>query len=367
MSTLVQANRVSRNWADRPDDSRYQSLSDLRASVAKRKSESWTAAPNVRNGIRALADDQGLGVEVFDPTSGNRRRLEPTNWGFNQLSQYAGAPAAYLRKLPDELAAINLQWGFQNSPLRDDALILAQSNGTHALRSVTSTGYGRIWDTQVIDAVEKVNTDGRWQLPTPSLARTVERGLGRTTSHYNSDRDIYIFLVDESRPVEVAGDVMYRGFVAWNSEVGAGVFGMGAFLYRAACSNRMIWTVTSVNEIRIRHTGGAPERFAHEGASYLKRYSEESATGLVEAISAAKRLELPEAKEKGGIATWLQKNGFTKAAAVASVDAAVAEEGQARSLWDIIQGVTAHARSIPFANERVDLEAKAGQLMKMVS
>ena len=44
-----------------------------------------------------------------------------------------------------------------------------------------------------------------------------------------------------------------------------------------------------------------------------------------------------------------------------------AEEGQARSLWDIIQGVTAHARSIQYTDERVKVEALAGKLMQTVA
>ena len=49
----------------------------------------------------------GLGLELYDPTAGGRRVVEPSNWGFSQLAQYAKAPAAYLRTLPAELAAIH--------------------------------------------------------------------------------------------------------------------------------------------------------------------------------------------------------------------------------------------------------------------
>ena len=67
------------------------------------------------------------------------------------------------------------------------------------------------------------------------------------------------------------------------------------------------------------------------------------------------------------VQAWLQKRGFTKAQAKSSVDSAVAEEGSARTLWDIMNGVTAHARSVPHTNERVELETKAGKLMELVA
>lgn len=162
--------------------------------------------------------------------------------------------------------------------------------------------------------------------------------------------------------------MLFRGFYCWNSEVGASVFGITTFLYRYVCDNRIIWGATDVKELRIRHTGGAPERFAYEGAQYLSRYADESTERIVQQITAAKRTEI-ETKEPGteGMTAWLQSRGFTKTQAKASVDSAVAEEGKARSVWDIINGVTGYARSIPHTDARVELEAKAGKLMELVA
>lgn len=362
--------RASHEWMSRPDDQRFLSLADLKASVLKRKQESWTATPRVSD-LRMIADDgdaSGLAVELYDPTAGQRRQVNPTNWAFTQLAQLGGAPAAYLRKLPGQLAAINLQWGVEHIAQRDDALFLAQSNGEHRLRSITSTSYGRIWDHQVVEAVERVNEDNRWQVPAASYATSNPK---RATTLYASDRDVFIFLVDPKNPVEVPGekDPMFRGFYIWNSEVGSATFGITTFLYRYVCDNRIIWGATDVKELTIRHTGGAPERFRYEGAKYLRRYADESTALLVEGVKKAKAFE-PEIdksmKADEGMAAWLQKRGFSKSQAKASVESANAEEGRARSLWEIVNGVTAYARSVPYANERVELEEKAGALMKLV-
>lgn len=366
MSNVATTNitRASHEWASRPEDQRFLTLQELKASVLKRKSESWTVTP-MTSDLRVMETQQGgMGVEVYDPTSAQKRLLAPSHFAFGQLAQYAQAPAGYLRKLPTQLAAINLQWGLEKSPMRDDALVLAQSNGHHALRAMTSTSYGRIWDHQVVEAVEKVNHDGRWQIPSATYTTKNPR---RATTLYASDRDVFIFLVDPANPVEVAGETLYRGFYTWNSEVGSSVFGLTTFLYRYVCDNRIIWGATEVKELRIRHTGGAPDRFAYEGERYLQRYADESTAKLVEGIKAAKELDiaksLPETKT---MADWLQSRGFTKAESKASVDAAVAEEGKARSLWDIVNGVTAYARSIQHTDERVALETKAGKLMDIL-
>jgi hypothetical protein len=369
VATLSQnLHTVSRQWATRPDDQRFTSLADLKAAVLRRRSESWTATPGIGDMQMIPVAGDDVAVEVYDPTAGQRRQLTPTNYAFTQLAGYAGAPASYLRKLPAELAAINLQWGMEHLPKHEaGALVLAQSNGEHHLRALTSPSSGRIWDSQVVEAVERVNPDGRWQIPAASYATTNAK---RATTLYASDRDVFLFLVDPKNPVEVGGETLFRGFYTWNSEVGSAVFGLATFLYRYVCDNRIIWGVTDLRELRIRHTGGAPERFAYEGQKYLRRYAEESTVKAVEQIKAAQGLDLHDEINTGKgdtVADWLQKRGFTKAQAKASVDSATAEQGQARSLWDIVNGVTAYARSVPHTDERVTLEAKAGKLMELVS
>jgi hypothetical protein len=112
MAAGTQLFATSHQWATRPDDQRFLSLEDLHASVATRRGESWTATPYTRE-LRVVPQADQLALSVFDPTAGERRDLELSNWSFGQLSQYAQAPAAYLRKLPADLAAINLQWGLE--------------------------------------------------------------------------------------------------------------------------------------------------------------------------------------------------------------------------------------------------------------
>jgi hypothetical protein len=359
--------RASQEWASRPDDQRYLSLEELHAAVKDRKNESWTARSQVKE-LRVVPADGGITTEVYDPTAGEVRQLYPTNWSFQQLAQYGKAPAAYLRTLPGELAAINLQWGLENNPLRPDALVLAQSNGDHYLRSMTSMSYGRIWDHQVVEAVQKANSDGRWRIPAASYAA---RNPRRATTLYASDRDVFVFLVDDQHPIDVPTGggrekQMFRGFFTWNSEVGSATFGLCTFLYDFVCDNRIIWGATDVQEFTLRHTGGAPERFAYEGERFLRRYSEESTYKVVEGITLAQNKEIPTGKDQS-VSEWLQKRGFTKSQATASVEAAKMEEGDARTVWDVVNGVTAYARTITQTDERVRLETQAGKLMQLAA
>lgn len=68
-----------------------------------------------------------------------------------------------------------------------------------------------------------------------------------TTTLYASDRDVFLFLVDDLNPIEAgrlpdgSPDLYFRGFYCWNSEVGAKTLGMASFYLRAACQNRNLW------------------------------------------------------------------------------------------------------------------------------
>jgi hypothetical protein len=355
--------RASKEWKSRPDDQRFLSLEELAAKVGTRKRESWTARPLTDRLQVVPGPDNTLAIQVYDPSAGATRNLAPTNFAFGQLANYAQAPASYLKKLPSELAAINLQWGLERSPLREDALVLAQSNGEHKLRAMISVSYGRIWDSEVVSAVQKANADGRWRVPAASYATTNPK---RATTLYASDRDVFIFLVDPKNPVTVGDETLFRGFYAWNSEVGSATFGLCTFLYRYVCDNRIIWGASNVQELRIRHTGGAPERFAYEGARYLERYAEESTAQIVAGIKKAQEMEVPVKRDQT-VAKWLQGRGFLKSQAEAAVSAANAEEGGSRTVWEIVNGITAYARSLPNADDRVSLEVKAGRVMELVA
>lgn len=355
-NNLMQA---SQQWASRPNDERFLSLTHLKAKVAQRKVESWTTAPNTKD-LRILPTENGLIINAYEPTQNDVVSLRPTHWSFGQLCQYAQAPASYLRQLPPELAAINLQYGLEFNPVRESGLMLAQSNGDHKLRAITSPSYGRIWDMQVVEAVERVNEDDRWQIPAACYATSNPL---RATTLYASDRDVFIFLVDPEHPIEVGNETLFRGFFTWNSEVGSAVFGLTTFLYRYVCDNRIIWGATDVRELRIRHTGGAPERFAYEGRKYLERYANEATDRVVDGIVKAKETSIP-VRRGDSVQQWLQERGFTKAQAKAGYETAIMEEGQARSIWDIVNGISAYARTISHTDGRVDLERKASELMK---
>jgi hypothetical protein len=68
-----------------------------------------------------------------------------------------------------------------------------------------------------------------------------------THNPHVDDRDVFLFLVDDTNPIEAgrladgSPDLYFRGFYRWNSEVGSKTLGIASFYLRAVCMNRNLW------------------------------------------------------------------------------------------------------------------------------
>lgn len=239
--------RVSSEWFSRPADERFLSLSELARSVRGRAERSRTqVVDSARIHVEASRHDPDRLALILP---GAETPVAPTHWSFGQLAGLVGAPATYLRHLPAALAGINLQYGLSASRC-EQIKTLETTEGRVELRAVTGPDYGRIYDYELVDAVQRIADNGtgdtRWKVPgvldwstgiyNPSIDITRD-----TTTLYASDRDVFLFLVDDLNPIEAgrlpdgSPDLFFRGFYCWNSEVGAKTLGMASFYLRAVC------------------------------------------------------------------------------------------------------------------------------------
>jgi hypothetical protein len=193
-----------------------------------------------------------------------------------------------------------------------------------------------------------------------------------TTTLFASDRDCFIFLVDDTHPIEIgkladgSPDYIFRGFMAWNSEVGSKAIGVATMYLRATCCNRILWGVEGYQQIELRHSKNAPMRFAGEVAPALESFATASTGALLTGIKTAREAIVARTDEDRE--EWLDKQGFTKPQAKAIVASVLREEGKApESVWDFVQGITATARSIPHQDTRIDFEKRAGKLLDKVA
>ena len=367
--------RVSSEWFARPADERYLSLADLLASVQGRAQRSRTRTVQSRDVRVEARRDDAEALSLVLP--GRDAPLSPTHWSFGQLASLAGAPAGYLRQLPAPLAGINLQHGLLNHRA-EQIKTLETDDGRLELRAVTGPDYGRIYDQELVAAVQRIagggTGDTRWKVPgtldwssmiyNPHVDVTAE-----TTTLYASDRDVFLFLVDDTNPIEAGRlpngepDLYFRGFYCWNSEVGSKTLGIASFYLRAVCQNRCLWGVENFEEITIRHSKYAASRFAHEAAPALANFANSSPAPFVAGIRAARdRIVARTDEERTEFLT--KRAGFGRADAAKIIETVLREEGgPPESVYDFVQGITALARTKEHQDARLDLEQRAKRLL----
>ena len=366
--------RVSSEWFSRPDDERYLSLTELHAAV-RRRAERATARTVETKALRVEASrDNAERLTLVVP--GRDEPIAPTHWSYGQLCSLVGAPASYMRQLPAPLAGINLQHGLL-SHRAELVKTLEADDGRIELRAVTGPDYGRIWDHELVEAVMRIAGNGtgdtRWKVPGLLEWSTMTHNpfvevTKDTTTLYASDRDVFLFLVDDAHPIEAGRlpngdpDLYFRGFYCWNSEVGSKTLGIASFYLRAVCMNRNIWGAEGFEEISIRHSKFAGHRFAHQAAPALERFADSSPSTFVAGVRAAR--ETIVARKDDDRESFLRKRGFSRPETEKIIATVLEEEGRLpESIFDFVQGITALARDKPHQDARLELEGKAAKLM----
>ena len=370
--------RVSAEWFSRPADERFLNLRDLYDAVKARadRSEARTV-PSRDLRVEASRDDAER-LALMLP--GQPEPVAPTHWSFGQLCSLVGAPSGYLRQLPAPLAGINLQYGLTHHRSELVKTYMTQEGRTE-LRAVTGPDYGRIHDHELAEAVMRIAGNGtgetRWKVPgtldwstmtyNPQVDITAE-----TTTLYASDRNIFLFLVDDLNPIEAGRlpngepDLYFRGFYCWNSEVGSRSLGIASFYLRAVCQNRNLWGVEGFEEITIRHSKYAASRFAHEASPALTSFANSSPSAFVAGIQAARAQVVARSEEERS--DFLRRRGFSKPDTSRIIETVLAEEGrEPESVFDFVQGITALARREKHQDARLDLELKAKRLLEKVA
>jgi hypothetical protein len=359
--------QASRQWASRPDDQRFCSLDELVAHTSHQREISRGLSLSSRQVHAAPieGDESRRALVVVGPDGA---ASNPTHWAFGQLAARVKAPAGYLRTLPADIAADAINYGLFQRRAEDVGALLRQ-NGELELAAVTGPNYGRIWNEDVAKALRARFGDGvTGDFTVPGeFGVALDRVTKANTTIYASDRDMFVFLADEKRRIEVpnrrngqSGE-MARGFFVWNSEVGSKTLGIATFLFDYVCMNRIVWGAEGYQEITLRHTISAPDRFVEEVAPAIEAYAHKSTESITQAIEAAKAKRLDADKVEDFLA-----QRFTRNQAQAIKAAHMAEEDRPiETLWDATVGATAYAKGIKHQDDRVEIERKAGKIMAM--
>jgi hypothetical protein len=374
--------RASRQWAERPADQRFPTLEALLDATRRHRAEAVEARVHARD-LRAEAQ----GDEVVVVGKAGRPALL-THYAFGQVASRAGAPASYLRKLSPSLAAECLNEGLKAraSSREDDApeaLLLRREAGGMRLHAALTESYRRVWNCEVAETLVSLRErQPAWDFPVAhrSAARVTGTGTGEATwgedtgraipVAYASDHDLFVFLTDQQRTIEVDGARLFRGFFVENSEVGAASFRVTLFLYDAVCSNVIVWGVRNVKEVTLRHVGRIRDEVLGEGSRVLPTlaaYAASSAHEQEQQITRAQRTLVADTRDEV-ISTLLGRRlGLTESAldAAYTIASETPRYGDPRSVWGVVNGLTEYSQRTAHADERIALDRAAGRVMQI--
>ncbi len=366
MATVTTA---STQWANRPSDQRFTSLPELMAKVSFEKERSRATILTTRQIECAPADDDQLrGMKLIGPNG----EASPNHWSFGQLAGLAKAPAKYLRTLPAPIAADAMNYGLKFSrDVEEVGLLLTKTNGHVDLRAATGPRYGRIWNSDIVQALMDRFGDGvEGDFRVPGEFGVKVDVTKENTTIYGSDRDIFVFLADEVNRIEMpnrraglnGSSSLARGFFVWNSEVGSESVGGAFFMFDYACKNRIVWGAEGFSEIRLRHTATAPDRWLEEIAPVLVAYAQSSAAPIEAQIKAAQAQRVDD-----DLDAFLRKR-FAPGQVQAIKAAHEREENRPiETLWDAVTGITAFAKTIEHQDSRVFIEREAGKVLDLAA
>lgn len=393
--------KASNQWAERPVDERFWSLSEARNACAKVRAQAAAKEVPYRD-LRVEALD---GEVQLMGRAGVPAKL--TNYAFTQLVDRTPAPPArYLRDQPATLAVQNLNWGLKERAERmgessGNAHLLFHQNGGLMLRAALSKDYKRIWNSEVYDRLITLEQRG-WRTPPARPAYNIKDPRARPATEadvlnhsrsqlngglavnvgdiiapagvYASDHDMFAFLVNEDRLIDDGrGNALARGAFFWNSEVGDKSLGGMTFLYNAICGNHIVWGAQGVKEFRIRHVGkGLNERF-EKAYLQIKEYADGAANEDEARIKASQTIEL--GKDKTEVLDALL--GITRKARIQISEKALGEAydrateredryGTPNTPWAIVNGLTELSQETPFTDKRDELDRTAGKIMEAV-
>ena len=350
--------KANAQWSSRPADERFTSVDQLyQVTKSYADTAGEKAAPWGDLRTEAIDGDVQLVGRVNVPA-------KLTNWAFGQLAARVEAPAEYLRKLPATLAVQNLNHGLKERGADGSAQLLFHQNGGLLCRAITSDRYSRIWNYEVAERLQGLAAMG-WEPATPDIRGDGDLSNPKNFALYASDHDLFAFLRNPNLAIEEKGQgAVYRGVIVENSEVGAAALKLTRFLYREMCGNHIIWGASKVVDLSLRHVGRIRDQW-YKWSYEIRKYAEESVSDEAAKISSARTVQIAGTKEDVLDKLFgLRSLQLSRKTLEAGYDAVKPDQdGDPRTVWGIVQGLTRHSQTLPYQDKRNDIDRAAGRVL----
>jgi len=387
MSNLYEA---SHQWRNRPADERFENVVDMYnackgyANSAKIAQQNWTDLC-----VQEVNDDVCL-----VGSGGNPAKM--THYAFSQLARTIGAPADYLRSLPTPLAVQAVTHGMAQKIEMSPRQLLLHKNGNMVIRCMVSELYDWVWNFKLIEHCKPL-FDAGWVVPPARPAVSDPRARPATEADilpnqcdfglsvkvgdmiapaglYASDHDMFMFLVDPNRSIDIGSRSLMRGIFIRNSEVGDCSLAFKFFCMDNVCGNHICWGVSNVHEISVKHMGeNTLNRALDKLEITLKKY-QDNAKEDEQTLANARKFVLGASKEDviDAIVAYAKTHSLPLLSrkrvneAYSTAEAFEHRYGNPRTLWGVVSGLTQNSQG-DYADVRSDVDIQAGKLLAMAS
>ena len=381
---------ASREWSTRPADQRFWNLRDLFEQSKEYAEQTSTRAAKLSECEVVPYNTEDLALKMPSHAMGYRNMATFQHYSFGQLCNIAQAPTNYLRGLPAQLAADNLNHGLRQ--VSGDQSLLLHQNGGLQLRCVTSDAYSRIWNYEVAEMALALEEGEGWRTPParpcglpgvptriatdadvmhkcahPSMGIRVGDEIS-PAGLYVSDHDLFIFQVNEDYAIDAGdGEMLYRGVFWSNSEVGDARFRGTMFLFDSVCGNHIVWSAKIVADITIVHRGNAQEVF-REMMAQATNMMTMSAHDDEFRIQKAKMHLLGAGQAEVVRLVFGKSWGLSKEnceqAYVLAIRHAEDHGTEPNTAWGYASGLTRLSQGV-YADRRVELDRAAGKILEL--
>jgi hypothetical protein len=362
--SAVTAYTAHREWATRPPDQRYASVEALHDAARARRDRTMERDIETGEFRTEPAGDHGLALyESSGPTAAL------THWSFEQLATIAGAPPKYLRSLPAPIASAAINYGLRRLR-RSQHQLFVDRDAPWTVHAITSSRYARVHHDELAGRVLDLMVDHpAWHLPLGYKDGVY--GAERVPSGaYLGDRDMFLFLVDGNRDLEDPTDSthagLFRGFILRNSDVGAAALTLDLFLFRAVCSNHVIWGFQHVAGFRRRHVGASIQEAWTTSLDSVRAALDADPSADRTLLQRSTTLELGPTRD-AVLDAVTQRLQLSRKQATEAFTLAEQHETNPRSVWGYAQGLTRLSQRTPWQDGRFALDQAASRLFATVN
>lgn len=345
-------------WKNTPADQWYPSVAVMDDVVSKVEGECERQVITL-NDIRATAIDGELVLDVAG------KQWQFTNHGASQFgSHLGGVPMTYLGSVPADSAARLVNWHISKLPAGTTGNALIHEP-TGSVLGIQGERYAQL-DSGLLVKKAGVLVENGWINP-PARSPKPELGSGWISAGlYWSPKSLFLFLVDVDHPVMFQGNPYYRAMFIENSTVGTRAVHLTAFLVAAVCGNHICWNVPWMKKYSRRHTGDVVSVSERTFVDFGRGLTEASTSQDVALMAKMAQMQIASTDDQAVEFLTAKAKSLTQENAKQAVVLANQYDGGARTLWQMVQGVTRQAQYQPTMEGRIEMEKNvAGKLVAL--